>query len=50
MRMLEGDVEVELSENEKFTLYYTISQLPELLIQLQWITSWTEISTGDIGV
>lgn len=50
MRMLKGHMEVELSENEEFTLDYTISQLPEFLIQLHWIASWPEISTGDINV
>lgn len=49
MWMLEGHMEVKLSEDEEFTLYYTISQLPELLIQLHWITSWTEISAGEIN-
>lgn len=47
MGMLKGHLKVELSENEQLTLHHTVSQLPELAVQLQRITSRVEIPYTD---
>lgn len=41
--MLKGHLEVKLPKDEELTLYYTVPQLPELPIQLQWFTVWVKI-------
>lgn len=43
MRVLEGDVEVELSEDEELTLNDTVPQVPELLVTFERSAAAVEI-------
>lgn len=46
MRVFEGDVEVELSEDEELTLHHAVPQLPELLVTFEWSAAFVEVPEG----
>lgn len=43
VRVFEGDVEVELSEDEELALHHAVPQLPELLVAFEWSAASVEV-------
>lgn len=49
MRVFEGDVEVELSEDEELTLHHAVPQVPELLVTFKRSAAFVEVPARDKG-
>lgn len=47
MGVLEGDTETQHPQHEQLTLDNAVSQLPEMHVQFQGVTSWVQVPVGE---